>query len=156
MAGAFVAGEADFTTAFEPTALSMEQAGTGYIVLSVGEGVGSVPYTAYSTTKEYMESNEDVVQKFTNAIYKAQQWIQTASNEEIAEAMQPFFNDLSLDDLVIVVERYIEIDAWCEDPILTEEELNTLMTIMTEAGELDEEADFNSIVNNSFAEEAIK
>lgn len=156
MTGAFVAGEADFTTAFEPTGTQMEKEGSGYIVESLGELAGEIPYTAYSTTKEFMEENEDLIQRFTNALYKGQQWCKTASSEEVAKAMQPFFNDLSLDDLISVVDRYKEIDAWCENPLLTEESLNTLAEIMEEAGELDKKPVYNDIVNTDFANKAME
>ena len=156
MAGAFAGGEGDFTTAFEPTGTQMEKDATGYIVASVGELAGDVPYTAYSATKEFIADNEDLIQRFTNALYKGQQWCKTASNEEIAKAMQPFFNDLSLDDLVSVVDRYKSIDAWCDNPLLTEESLNSLVEIMKEAGELDKEPVYNDIVTTDFANKAIE
>ncbi|MGL6107739.1 ABC transporter substrate-binding protein [Romboutsia sp.] len=156
MAGAFASGEGDFTTAFEPTGTAMEKAGTGYIVASVGKDSGEIPYTAYSTTKNYMNDNKDLIQRFTNAVYKGQQWCKTASSEEIAKAMQPFFNDLSLDDLVSVVDRYKSIDAWSTDPLLKEESLNSLMKVMKEAKELDKEPPYKDIVNTEFATNAIK
>ena len=155
MAGAFAGGEADFTTAFEPTATQMEKEGTGYIVASVGQDSGEIPYTAYSTTKSYMAKNEDLIQRFTNALYKGQQWVQSASSEEIAKAMQPFFEDDSLNDLISVVDRYKSIDAWSSDPLLNEESLNNLMAVMEEAGELDKEPPYNTIVNTEFATNAI-
>ena len=156
MAGAFAGGEGDFTTAFEPTGTQMEKDGTGYIVASVGELAGDVPYTAYSATKEFIADNEDLIQRFTNALYKGQQWCKTASNEEIAKAMQPFFNDLTLDDLISVVDRYKSIDAWCDNPLLTEESLNSLVEIMKEAGELDKAPVYNDIVTTDFANKAIE
>ena len=105
MAGAFAAGEADYTTAFEPTASQLEKDGSGYVVASIGADSGEIPFTAYSATKSYMEENKDLVQRFTNALYKAQQWIQTASDEEVAKAMQPFFEDNTIDDLIIVAQN---------------------------------------------------
>ena len=156
MAGAFASGQGDFTTAFEPTATAMEKAGTGYVVASVGKDSGEIPYTAYSTTKSYMNNNEDLIQRFTNAVYKGQQWCKTASSEEIAKAMQPFFNDLSLNDLTSVVDRYKSIDAWSSDPVLTEKSLNSLMSVMKDAGELDKQPPYKDIVNTDFANTAIK
>ena len=156
MTGAFVGGEADFTTAFEPTGTQLEKDGTGYIVTSIGQDSGEIPYTAYSTTKNFMKDNSDLIQRFTNAVYKGQLWVQSASSEEVAKAMQPFFNDMSLDDLVSVVDRYKSIDAWSQDPVLKEESLNKLMTVMKEAGELDKEPLYKDIVNTDFANNAIK
>lgn len=156
MSGAFASGEADYTTVFEPTGTAMEKAGSGYIVASIGKDSGEIPYTAYSTTKSYMDKNSDLIQRFTNAVYKGQQWVQSASSEEIAKAMQPFFNDLSLNDLISVVDRYKSIDAWSTDPILTEESLNNLITVMKEAGELDKDPVYGDIVNTSFAKTSIE
>ncbi|RDY24281.1 ABC transporter substrate-binding protein [Romboutsia maritimum] len=156
MAGAFAGGEGDFTTAFEPTATAMEKEKTGYIVASIGKDSGEIPFTTYSTTKSYMKENKDLIQRFTNALYKGQIWVQKASNEEIAKAMQPFFEDISLEDLISVVDRYKSIDAWAQDPILKEESLNRLMDVMTEAKELDKKAPYKNIVNTDFANESIK
>lgn len=155
MAGAFAAGEADFTTAFEPTATQLERDGSGYVVASIGADSGDIPYTAYSVTKSYLKDNEDLIQRFTNALYKGQQWCQTATDEEIAKAMQPFFEDNTLEDLIIVAQKYREIDAWCSEPILEEESLNNLMTVMESAGELDERPPYSDIVNTDFAQNAI-
>jgi len=73
MASAFSTGKADFVTLFEPTASQIELSGKGHIVASVGEEAGEIPYTAYFTKKSYIEENSDIIQKFTNAIYKGQQ-----------------------------------------------------------------------------------
>lgn len=155
MAGAFAAGEADYTTAFEPTATQLVKEGAGYIVASVGEDAGEIPFTAYSATKSYMDENSDLIQRFTNALYKGQQWVQQASDKEIAEAMQPFFEDTSLDDLIIVAQKYKEIDAWSSDPVLKEDSLNRLMDVMIEGGELDEKIPYDAVVNTTYAEDAI-
>lgn len=155
MAGAFAGGEADFTTVFEPTGTQMEKEGSGHIVASIGKDSGEIPYTAYSTTKSYMDNNADLIQRFTNALYKGQQWVKTASNEEIAKAMHPFFEDIEMDDLIKVVDRYKSIDAWSTDPLLKEHSLNALMNVMKEANELDKEPPYSSIVNTEFANTAI-
>ncbi|MCR8744324.1 hypothetical protein [Romboutsia lituseburensis] len=81
------------------------------MVASIGQDAGEIPYTAYSKTKSFMNKNKDLIQRFTNAVYKGQLWVQSASDEEVAKAMQLFFNDMSLDDLVSVVKRYKEVDA---------------------------------------------
>ena len=155
MSGAFAAGEGDYTTAFEPTASQLVKEGAGYIVASVGQDAGEVPFTAYSATKSYMEKNSNLIQKFTNALYKGQQWVQKASDEEIAEAMQPFFEDTSKEDLIVVAQKYKEIDAWCSDPLLKEESLDNLMNIMIEGGELEEKIPYDSVVTTSYAQKAI-
>lgn len=156
MAGAFAAGEGDYTTAFEPTATQLEKGGSGYVVASVGKDAGEIPFTCYSATKSYMDKNSDLIQRFTNALYKGQQWVQNASDEEIAKSMQPFFEDTSFDDLKIVAHKYKEIDAWSSDPLLKEDSLNRLMDVMIEGGELDEKIPYDSVVTTTYAQKAIE
>lgn len=156
MAGAFAGGDAEYVTLFEPTASMTEEAGKGYVVASVGEASGEIPYTAYFAKKSYIEENKDVIQGFTNAIYKGQQWVKQHSAKEIAEVIQDFFPDTDLDMLTKSIQSYMNIDAWNDTPILKEEAFNRLQTVMKEAGELDKEAPYNKVINNEFAENAIK
>lgn len=156
MAGAFAGGEAEYVTLFEPTASMTEAQGVGYIVASVGEAAGEIPYTAYFAKKSYIEQNEQLIQDFTDAIYKGQQWTETHSAREIAELIQDFFPDTDLDMLESSIQRYKDIDAWNQTPVLTEESFNRLQDVMKEAGELDKRADYSKIVNNKYAEQAIK
>lgn len=156
MAGAFAAGEADYTTAFEPTATQLVKEGSGYVVASVGEDAGEIPFTCYCATKSYMDENSDLIKRFTRALYNGQKWVQNASDEEIAKSMQPFFKDTSLEDLKIVAHKYKEIDAWSSDPLLKEESLNRLMDVMIEGGELDEKVPYDAVVTTKYAEDAMK
>lgn len=155
-AGAFKGGTGDYVALFEPTASALEKENAGKIVASIGKDSGLIPYTAYFTTKSYMEKNPDIVQRFTNAIYKGQKWVKDNSAEAIAKEIMPFFPDSDEQLLITVINRYKEIGAWNEDPIMTEESLNLLQEVMKSAGQLDKNADYEKLVNNSFAEEAMK
>lgn len=150
MGGAFTSGEGDYVTLFEPTATALEKEGKGYIVASIGKRSGEIPYTAYSALKDYINKNEDKIQSFTNAIYKGLNWVHTHTAKEIAEVIHPYFTDISLEDLEIIMQRYIDIDAWCETPELKKESLNKLMDIMIEAKELETKVDYEKIVTTKF------
>lgn len=156
MASAFTSGDADFVTLFEPTASNVEKIGKGYVVASVGKESGEIPYTAYFAKKSYIEENEELIQNFTNAIYKGQKWVKENTAEEVAKAIQSFFPDTSLDLLATAVQSYKDIDAWNDTPVLKEESFNKLQEVMSEAGELTQKAPYDKIVNNKYAEEAIK
>lgn len=156
MAGAFSGGNAEYVTLFEPTASMTQDAGKGYIVASVGEASGEIPYTAYFAKKSYIEKNEKTIQKFTKAIYKGQVWVKEHSSREIAEKIQSFFPDTSLDSLEKSIQSYKDIDAWNDTPILKEESFDLLQKVMEEAGELKQRAPYDKVINNKFAEEAIK
>ena len=156
MAGAFTGGNADYVTLFEPTASLTEDAQKGYIVASVGEAAGEVPYTAYCAKKSYIANNKEIIENFTKAIYRGEQWVKEHSAIEIAKAIQEFFPDTTVESLENSVKKYKEIDAWKENPILKEEAFDKLQLIMTEAGELKQKAPYNKIVNNTFAEKVSK
>ena len=156
MAGAFAGGDAEYVTLFEPTATMTQDAGKGYIVASVGEASGEIPYTAYCAKKSYIEENPEIIEGFTRAIYKGEQWVKEHTAREVAEKIQEYFPDTTVDSLENSVQKYKDIDAWKENPILEEEAFDKLQLIMTEAGELDQKAPYDKIVNNTFAEKVSK
>lgn len=156
MAGAFAGGKADYVTLFEPTASMTEAQEKGYIVASVGEAGGEIPYTAYFAKKSYINNNKDIIQGFTNAVYKGQTWVKEHTAKEIAEKIQNFFPDTDLSMLESSIQRYKDIDAWNETPVLKQEAFEKLQTVMQEAGELTTKAPYETIVNNEFAKKAIK
>ena len=156
MAGAFASGNADYVTLFEPTASLTEKQNKGYIVKSIGESAGEVPYTAYFAKKSYIKQNEDIIKGITKAIYEGQKWVKEHSAKEIASTIQSFFPDSDVETLATAIQTYKDIDAWNDTPVLKEESFNKLQEIMTEAGELKEKAPYNKIVNNKYANEVIK
>lgn len=156
LAGAFVGGEGDYVALFEPVAATLEKEGKGYVVASIGKEGGYIPYTCYCTTKSILDKDPELVQKFTNAIYKGMIWVQNHSTEEIAKAVKPQFPDTDDEVLIALVERYKEQDSWKPDLIITEEGLNHMMDIMELAGELNTRANYAEIVTTKFAEEAME
>ena len=112
MSGAFIGGQGDFVTLFEPNALQIEKQGLGYVVASIGDLGGVVPYTSYSARISYIKENPEVIEKFTRAIQKGLDFVHNSSDEEVANAIVDFFPDTSLNDLVGVVERYRSVDTW--------------------------------------------
>ena len=157
MAGAFTGGQGDYVTLFEPTATEVVEAGKGYILCSIGEESGEIPYTAYFASQSYMAENPAVVQGFTNAIARAQRWIAQHSDREVAEAMAAQFPDTSVELLEKVTARHRAIDAWNSTPVMEQAALERLETVMEHAGELSREqwVDFDKLVDNSFAQKAV-
>ena len=156
MTGAFTGGTGDYVTIFEPTASMLEAEGKGYIVASVGEAAGEIPYTAYFAKKSYLEKNRDLVLRFTRAIYRGQQWVAEHTAAEVAQAIAPAFPDTGEELLTVVVQRYKDIGAWNNDPVMSEESFDLLQEVMTQAGELSKRAPHGEVVDNSFAREVMK
>lgn len=157
-AGAFKSGIGDYVALFEPTATMLEKDGAGNIVSSIGNEAGNISYTCFYTTKSYMDENPDIIQKFTNAIYKGQQWVQQHTSEEVADSIISFFPGTDKEVIVKVIDNYKNIEAYSETPEVSEDGLNKLMDIIQGYDEslITERPDFNIIVNNSFAKQVIK
>lgn len=154
MTGAFVSGTGDYVTVFEPGATDLELQGKGYILASIGEAGGRVPYTTYFANSPFLEKNKELVQHFTNAIYKGQQFVALSSAEEVANVISPSFPDTDIATIASVVQRYKDIGAYSENGIMTESDFNRLCDILENAGELSEKVAFSDIVDNSFAQKA--
>lgn len=146
MSGAFIGGDSDFVTLFEPNALEVEQQGYGYVVASVGELGGVVPYTSYSARKSYIKENKDLIENFTKAIQKGLDYVYSHSDREVAEVILNQFPDTSLNDLEEVVKRYREIDAWPKTTTFTEESFNHLQEIMQNSNQLDKKVSFKDLM----------
>ena len=157
-AGAFKSGIGDYVALFEPTATMLEKDGVGNIVSSIGNEAGNISYTCFYTTKSYMDENPEIIQKFTNAIYKGQQWVQQHTSEEVADSIISFFPGTDKEVIVKVIDNYKNIEAYSETPEVSEDGLNKLMDIIQGYDEslITERPDFNIIVNNSFAKQAVK
>ncbi len=152
MTGAFVGGVGDYVTIFEPTATELEVEGRGYIVASIGEKSGEIPYTAYFANKSFIEKNPEVIQNFVNAIYGAQVWVNSHTSREVAEILLPSFPDSDIDVLEKVVARYKSIDAWNKTPYMTKESFERLQDVIESSGELSMRVPFEKLVLNNFSE----
>ncbi len=156
MAGAFSGSDAEYVTLFEPTASMIEAENKGYILTSIGEETGDIPYTAYCAKSSYIAENEEIIKGFTKATYKGLKWVEEHSSKEVAETILDLFPDTDVAMLASSIERYKSIDAWKDTPVMSEESYNRLQDIMEEAGELDIRAPFDKVVNNFYAEEVSK
>ncbi|MDA8211517.1 MAG: ABC transporter substrate-binding protein [Clostridia bacterium] len=155
-AGAFKSGTGDFIQLFEPTASLLEKEGAGYIVASFGTAGGEVPFTGFMATEKYIQDNPGSVQKFTNAIYRAQLWVAGHTPEEITEAIAPSFPDLDRQVLLTAVKRYKAQDTWMTDPMPKTQAFEHLQEIMKTAGELKEKVPVEQLVVRQFAQKAIE
>ena len=155
-AAAFTSSDAQFTVEFEPFATGLELEGSGYVVASLGTDSGYVPYTAYSAKKSFMEANPEIIQKFTNAIQKGIDYVNSHSAEEIAKTISPQFKETPLENITKIVERYKQQDTWKENTIFEKESFDLLQNILDEAGELPARVPYEDLVTTEFSEKAAK
>lgn len=153
-AAAFSGGIADFTVEFEPGATTLEEEGTGYVVASLGTDSGYVPYTAFSAKSSFIMSNPEAIQKFTNALQRGMDYVNSHSPEEIAVIIEPQFPETSLSTITTIVNRYAQQDSWKENLIFEESSFDLLQDILESAGELKTRAPYGELVDTTFAEKA--
>ena len=146
MGGAFIGGQGDFVTLFEPTALEVEKQGYGYVVASIGELGGVVPYTSYSAKKSYIDNNPSIIESFTKAVQKGLDFVYKNDNETVAKSILEFFPDTSLSDLTSVVKRYKDMEAWPKTTEFTKESFEHLQEIMIAAGELNNIVPYDDLI----------
>jgi len=150
MEGAFIGGNGDFVTLFEPNATSVEKNGYGYVVAYIGDLGGLVPYTAYNARKSYIEENPDVIEKFTRAINKGLEYVDSHSSREIAEIVVEYFPDTSLSDMETIVDRYKSGEAWKKNITINSQEWNHIQEIMEASGELDGYISYDELIYDEY------
>lgn len=151
MSGAFISGTGDFVTLFEPNALKLEQQEYGYVVASLGELGGEVPYTVYNARQSYLEKNPETIEAFVTAIQKGLDYAHNHTASEIANIILDYFPDTSLNDLVKIVERYKSIDSWYKTTYIDEASYNHVLEIIENAGELTNKPEYSKLIDNSFS-----
>ena len=149
-AAAFAGNDADYTVEFEPFATLLEKEGSGYVVASLGEASGYVPYTSYCAKKSYLDEHADVIRQFTAAIQMGLDYVNTHSPEEIAKVIAPQFEETEEETIAAIVERYLQQDTWKKDTALNPESFDLLQNVLMEAGELEEKVPYEALVTTEF------
>jgi NitT/TauT family transport system substrate-binding protein len=151
---AFASGTGDYVQLFEPQASIFEKEGKGYVVASFGKESGHLPYTVFMSKQSFIDKNKSTVQKFANAVQRAQNWVQSHSVSEVADSIISFFPNTDKSLIETVVKRYRDQGSYATDGIVDEGEWNNLLDVMSSAGELKSKVEWKKIVNNTFAEKA--
>lgn len=148
LSGSFIGGVGNYVNLFEPNATLLEQEGYGHVVASIGELSGEMPYTAFYTKKSYLEENKDLLERFSRAINKGLEYVQTHTARETAEVILPQFTDSSLDELEMFVARYKESDSWLSSTYIPEEYFKNLEDLMIENDLLEDNVPYDDLIYN--------
>lgn len=151
MVPVFEATDAEFCTMFEPTASEFVNAGKGYMVGSVGKYSGEIPYTCFMAKPDYISNNSELIENFLKAINKAYNFIKDNPSSTVAQSLKPSFDSTSLESLALAVESYMAIDAWKDNPAMTEDSYIRLLQVMSNAGQISKNISFSSVVDNTYA-----
>lgn len=148
MSGAFIGGQGDFVTLFEPNATEIEEQGYGYVVASIGELGGVVPYTSYSARNSYIKENKKVITNFTKAIQEGLDYVHNHSDEDVAKVILKQFPDTSLNDLTKAVKRYRENNTWPTTTKFSKKSFDHLQDIMIANGAISEKVSYDKLMYN--------
>ena len=153
--GAFEAGQGDYCTMFEPTASEYVAAGKGYIVAAVGQASGEVPFTCFMAMQSYLNKNQSKVEGFLRAVTRAYNYLISATDQEIIDALKPSFSTTTDEIIVSAVRNYIDFDMWKSTPVMNKADFERFQDVMQNAGELQKRINFEDVVNNTYAEKVI-
>ncbi len=156
MTSAFEAGTADYCTMFDPVAYEYEAAGKGYVVASVGEASGEVPYTCFMAKSSWLRKNERKAEGFLRAVTKAVKYINETPSATVAPYLTNYFEGIAVASLAASVDRYKAIDSWRTELSMTEDSFARLQDIIEGAGELDRRATLDELVDNGYAKSVYK
>jgi NitT/TauT family transport system substrate-binding protein len=154
--GSWLAGQHQYAIFTEPDASQLELDGKAYFLASIGETVGFADYTCFMATDKYIREHPDVVQGWTNAIYKAQQWTATASAIEIAKVLEPYFPGIAMPALTAAASRYQRLKIWKSTPLIEPGPIEKFQDILVQGNVLDpaKRVKFADLVLTDFASKA--
>ena len=156
MTAAFEGGKGHYCTMFEPVASEYQKNNKGYVVASVGELAGEVPYTSYTAKSSFINKNPELIEGFLRAIMKGINFVNKNDDKVVAEKLVPYFNGTTLESLTTSVTSYKKIDAWQADMIATEAAYKNLVSIMQSAGELSGEVAYGTLMKTDIAAKVYK
>lgn len=146
MTAAFESGIADYCTMFEPTASDYEAEGKGYIVASVGEQSGEIPYTCFAAKQSYINENPEKIEGLLRAVTKATKFVMENDAATVAEYLAPYFDGTSEESLANSVQAYKDIDAWVANMAMEEAAFTRLQDVIENSGELERRVDFDELI----------
>ena len=156
MTSAFEGGTADYCTMFDPVAYEYEAAGKGYVVASVGEASGEIPYTCFMAKESWIDSHKEQTEGFLRAVTKAIQYINQTDERIIGEKLASYFEGTTTTALAASVKRYKDIDAWVTNMAMTEDSFTRLQDVIEGAGELERRVSFSDLINVHYANKVYK
>lgn len=150
MTSAFIGGTGDFVTAFEPSASEIQNNNQGYILASVGQLAGEVPYTAFIANESFLNKNSDKTNSFVKAIKKGYDFITSNDIEDVVDALMPSFSGSTRESIKNGIVAYINIDAWVSNLQMTETAYNNLITIINTCSDDNITVKYRDIYTNKF------
>jgi NitT/TauT family transport system substrate-binding protein len=159
MLGGLKAGKFDAIMAVPEWQWAAEEEGFGKAIYDVQDEKawnrvfgGPIPVTVGYTLRETIDKSPDLVQAYVNAIYRAQQWIHRAKDEEIAEVIhKPYMDTFSREIVLRSIRYYKTIFDW--DFAIEEKDYENGLKVFVPIA-VDKPLPFTKVVDASFLKKA--
>jgi NitT/TauT family transport system substrate-binding protein len=107
-------------------------------------------------TDQYIKANPEVVQTWTNAIFRAQKWTDTAAIPELVAAIEQFFPGIDQKALAAATARYQKLKIWKSTPVIEPAAIEKFQDILVHGNVLEQNkrVKFQDLVLTDFAAKA--
>ena len=109
-----------------------------------------IKYTAFYAKEEFINNNKETIKKFNNALNKGLEFVKNNDSSTIAKIILPEFPDISLNDLIILVQRYKDIDSWYDNTFVNIKDYNRLIDIMIYGQSINKKPPIEILITNEF------
>lgn len=147
----FSNGAGDYVQLLEPDSTRLIESGIGYLAAPLADQTRRLPLAAYHTTAQMIKEKPEVLQRFVNAIFRAQRWMQSQPAVEVARVISPSFPGTELALLATAVEHYQRLGVWASNPVVEPELVEHLQELMVATGRLEQAVNGEQLINSTFA-----
>lgn len=145
-------GSVDIALELEPN-VSIAVSNGSHVVYSLSKYYPDFAITGITVLPTYSQSNPDTVQKFVNAIQKADRYIRS-NPDDAAAIVAARFPDVPKDVAIKAMKNVVDANVVPANLVTSENGWNTAIQLRRDTGDLKQAAPFATYVDNSFAQKA--
>ena len=146
-------GRLDAIQVFQPYAEELLQSGAGHL-WSAAASRGLTAYTTLVTRRAVLTTRREELAAMVRAMCRSLRWLAATPADEVARALAAFFPAVPMPLFAAAIERYRALGLYGPDPITRREGVERLQAAMRSGGALDRDIPFETVVDNTLAEEA--
>lgn len=151
---AFVYGTGNYLITNLPIALRLENQLQSQTITLIDKATGSTLGAGYLTSEQTITNHRETLQAYIDAIYKAQLWLKSHSNEEIAQQIAPYYRQYSVPELTELINRYRRMGILTDTPVIPDSLMATHREVVKLAAH--NLQPWKVTINNSLAQQAMK
>lgn len=146
--------QADIVLELEPN-VSMAAKNGARVVYSLADIYGDFAITGVTTDEKTIINNPDLVQRFVNAIQKAEKYIHQYPDSAALYAIKRF-PELDKDVVFAAMQRVIETNTIPQDAVIGEEAWEKAIVLRQQVGEISSLEIANPVLDMSFVNKAVQ